>query len=196
VDGKWILGVSDRGTPGRTAICLWPIAAAPTADAEARLVTAHPEYQLWQSQFSPDQRWICFLAVKAGDAGVSTIYVVPAPDLTQQAPSESKETVRAEWTRITEGKYWDDKLRWSPDGKTIYFISSRAGFFNVWGIRFDPAKGQPVGDPFPVTAFENPGHMIYPRSLGNLQMALAEDRLVVPIMQVSGNIWVLENVDR
>jgi hypothetical protein len=38
--------------------------------------------------------------------------------------------------------------------------------------------------------------MIYPQNVGNLEMALAEDRLVVPIMHVSGNIWVLENVDR
>jgi hypothetical protein len=92
-----------------------------------------------------------------------------------------------EWTPITEGKYWDDKPRWSPDGRTLYFISSRAGFFNVWGIRFDPDKGQPVGEPFRVTAFENPGQMIYP-VMTDLEMALAENRLVLPIMQVSGSI--------
>jgi len=28
-------------------------------------------------------------------------------------------------------RYWDDKPRWSPDGKTIYFVSNRTGFFNV-----------------------------------------------------------------
>jgi len=32
--------------------------------------------------------------------------------------------------------------------------------------------------------------------LGRLEMALAADRLVLPIMEVSGSIWVLENVDR
>jgi hypothetical protein len=47
-----------------------------------------------------------------------------------------------------------------------------------------------------VTAFDSPGQMIYPRSVATLEMALAENRLVVPIMQVSGNLWVLENVDR
>ena len=83
-----------------------------------------------------------------------------------------------------------------PDGKTLYFISSRAGFLNVWGIRFDPDNGQPVGQPFQVTAFENPAQMTYLQDLVGLEMSLAEDRLVVPIMQVSGNIWVLENVDR
>jgi Tol biopolymer transport system component len=195
-DGKWLLGVSPRGTPGRTAICLLPVAGAVNADTETRVVTAHAEYNLWQAKFSPDQRWICFNAINAIDARVSTIHVIRAPDLTQPVPREGKSIGRSEWTPITEGTYWDDKPRWSPDGKTLYFISSRTGFLNVWGIRFDPANGQPVGEPFRVTAFENPGQMIYPQNVGNLEMALAEDRLVVPIMHVSGNIWVLENVDR
>jgi Tol biopolymer transport system component len=196
LDGKWIFGVSDRRTPGRKAICLWPIAAAPHAETEARVVFAHPEYNLWQTKFSPDQRWICFNAISANDARVSTIYVVPAPDLSRPAPGGGAEVVQGEWTRITEGQSWDDKPRWSPDGKALYFLSARSGFLNVWGIRFDPAHGQPVGEPFRVTAFENPGQMIYPRSVATLEMALAENRLVLPIMQVSGNVWVLENVDR
>ena len=40
---------------------------------------------------------------------------------------------------------WADKPRWSPDGRTIYFVSRRVtGFLNVWGIRFDQTKGEPV----------------------------------------------------
>jgi hypothetical protein len=64
------------------------------------------------------------------------------------------------WTLISKGKPWDDKPNWSPDGKTIYFVSARSGFFNVWGIRFDSTKGKPVGEAFRVTAFENPSLMI------------------------------------
>ena len=94
------------------------------------------------------------MAVNASDARVSPICVVPAPDLTRPARGGGEERVPAEWTRITEGTSGDDKPRWSPDGKTLYFISSRAGLFNVWGMRFDPAIGQPVGEPFRVTAFD------------------------------------------
>jgi Tol biopolymer transport system component len=180
-DGAWILGNSTRRTPGRTLICLFPIAAAPRAETQMRVVAADAEQSLFQARFSPDERWISFNAIKASDAGVSTIHVVPRSGGT--------------WTRITDGKYWDDKARWSPDGKTIYYVSNRTGFFNVWGIRFDPKSGTPVGQPFRVTTFDSPGQMVLPTP-ALLELSLAVDRMVLPIMEVSGSIWILTNVDR
>jgi serine/threonine protein kinase/Tol biopolymer transport system component len=181
-DGQWILASSDRQTPGRTAICLFPVSAAPRAETQMRVLTSHPEYNLWEGHYSPDERWVMFHAIQASEAGVTTTYVLPAAG--------------AEWRRITEGKYWDDSPRWSPDGRTIYFVSGRSGFFNVWGMRFDPTSGKPVGDAFRVTAFESPGQMMSPRLVQLIGISLAADRLVLPITEVSGSIWVLENVDR
>ncbi|HEV8130450.1 MAG TPA: protein kinase, partial [Acidobacteriota bacterium] len=103
-DGKWILGT--RTINARSQIWTLPLSAAPRAEIQGHLIASDPEQNLWQGRFSPDGRWICFNAVKATAGGISTIYVVPAPG--------------GKWTRITEGKYWDDKGRWSPDGKTIY----------------------------------------------------------------------------
>ena len=180
LDGKWILGGTDNQS-GRHAICLLPIAAAPQAEKQMRMITSHPEMNLYQARFSPDQKWISFIAAKATEAGISTIYVVPASG--------------GEWRRITEAKYFDDKPRWSPDGRRLYFVSNRTGFFNVWGIDFDPASGQPKGEPFRVTNFESPSRMILPE-VGVMEMALAADRVVLPIMEVSGGIWILENVGR
>ena len=97
------------------------------------------------------------------------------------------------WIRITDGKHWDDKPRWAPDGKTLYFVSSRGGFFNVWGIRFDPAKGKVVGDPFRVTAFESPGLMV-PKFMQTVELSLTQEKLVLTMAKVSGSIWVLDNV--
>ena len=180
-DGAWILGNSTRRTPGRTLICLFPIAAAPRAETQMRVVAADSEHSLFQARFSPDERWISFNAIKASDAGVSTIYVVPRSG--------------GAWTRVTEAKYWDDKARWSLDGKTIYYVSNRTGFFNVWGIRFDPKSGTPVGEPFRVTTFDSPGQMVLPIP-ALLELSLAADRMVLPIVEVSGSIWILTNVDR
>jgi len=180
-DGKWILGGSDRQSPGRRLLCLFPIAAAPHAETQMRVITSHPEENLYQARFSPDNRWVSFIAAKAVEAGVSTIYVVPASG--------------GEWRRITEGKYFDDKPRWEPSGRKLYFISNRTGFFNVWGIGFDPASGQAIGDPFRVTAFESPGQMIL-TDVRIMEMAHSANRLILPIMEVSGGIWILENVER
>jgi len=99
--------------------------------------------------------------------------------------------------QFTAGSAHDRSPRWSPDGKTLYFMSSRTGVLNVWAIRFDGAAGHPVGAPFQVTAFDNPSLMMpADRDLALLQLSLAEHRLVLPLASVSGNIWLLENVDQ
>jgi Tol biopolymer transport system component len=181
-DGQWILATMPHPTARGHQICLLPVSAAARAEVQARVLISNPEYSLWNARFSPDRRWILFQGVKVNEPSLSTVYVAPAAG--------------GEWVHITDGKRWDDKPRWSPDGKTIYFASTRgSGFVNVWGIRFDSFKGKTVGEPFQVTTFESPGQMIVP-SMGLLQISLTEDRLVVPMMQVSGSIWILENVDR
>ena len=65
----------------------------------------------------------------------------------------------------------------------------------MWGVHFDPLKGKPQGEPFQVTSFETPTLMI-PKNMEAIDISLAEDRLVLPLAQTSGNIWILDNVDR
>jgi hypothetical protein len=100
-----------------------------------------------------------------------------------------------QWIRITDGKHWDDKPRWSPDGKLIYFLSERSGFFDLWAIHFDPARGQPQGDPFVVKAFDDPAFMI-PKTIADVDISITRRLLALPLQQVSGAIWILDNVDR
>jgi Tol biopolymer transport system component len=129
---------------------------------------------------SPDGRWIVFNAENNSPNPESSLFVVPA----RGGP----------WTRITDGKHWDDKPRWSPDGKTIYFVSRPGGFFNVWGIHFDPAAGKPIGQPFKVSKFDSPRLMI-PHWIAPVGFSLTQNKLVLTMSQGSGNIWVLDNVD-
>jgi len=180
-DGKWILMSSDLQTPGRVALALFPLEAAPRSETQMRVIASNPEYNLWQGRFSPDGRWISFNAFNATDPSTSTVYVVSASG--------------GEWIKLSEGRYWDDKPRWSPDGKAIYFVSNRTGFFNVWKVRFDPASGKPLDQPTRVTDYESTTQMII-QNIVQLEMALTSDRIILPMMETSGSIWVLENIDR
>jgi Tol biopolymer transport system component len=179
-DGKWILAEREYTAEGRSEVWQIPADAGPHAEATAQKIIFNPGYFVFQSHFSPDGRWIVFEGVREKPSGMeSALYVM-------------RSTV-GPWIQITDGKNWDDKPVWSPDGKSIYFVSGRGGFFNVWGVRFDPERGKTQGAPFSVTDFDRPSLMV-PRDIPNVGLSLSQDRLVLTVAQVSGSIWVLENV--
>jgi Tol biopolymer transport system component/DNA-binding winged helix-turn-helix (wHTH) protein len=177
-DGKWLLADT------RQEFWLVPVAAAPHAETAAQRIISHdPAYQIYQPHISPNGRWIVFEAVanSTSPSPKSTLYIVPRSG--------------GPWTRITDSKQWDDKPRWSPDGRTIYFVSRRSGFFNVWGVHFDPSAGKTVGQEFQVSKFESPRLMV-PRWIPPVGLSLTQDKLVLTMAEESGSIWVLGNVDR
>jgi len=179
-DGKWILAEHEYTAEGRSEIWQIPAGAGPHAEAAARKIIFDPGYFVFQSKFSPDGRWIVFEGVKDKSSGMeSALYVMHATG--------------GPWIQITDGENWDDKPRWSPDGRSIYFVSGRGGFFNVWGVRFNPAKGKTEGAPFRITELDRPSLMV-PREIPNVELSLSQDRLVLTVAQVSGSIWVLDHV--
>ena len=145
------------------------------------VLAADPGRHFYEQRFSPDQRWISFVTVSANDAGVSTVCVMPASGGSYQA--------------VTDGREYDDKPHWAPDGRTLYFVSPRDGALNVWGRRFDATTGTAVGAPFQVTAFSGPRQMIS-AWLSQMQIALTADRLFLPITETQSELWILDNVDR
>ena len=178
-DGKWL--VVGQSTPQAEEILLLPIASAPHAESKAQMIVSDSKHLLFQAHSSPNGRWIVFEAIANSPNPESTLYTVPISG--------------GRWTRITDSKHWDDKPRWSPDGRTIYFLSGRGGFFNVWGIHFDPEAGTPIGQPFQVSKFESPRLMV-PRWIPPVGLSLTQDKLVMTMSEESGSIWVLDNVDR
>jgi Tol biopolymer transport system component len=177
-DGKLLLVSQENSDTHRYEVWLLTVADAPHTEISARKILSHPVYDLFQPHFSPDGRWITFLALNTSTLECR-LYVTVASG--------------GPWIQVTDGKQWDDKPRWSPDGKMIYFVSGRGGVFNVWGIHFDPATGKPRGERFPVTAFDSPGPMV-PREIQDVELSLTQDKLVLTMEELSGSIWVLDNV--
>jgi Tol biopolymer transport system component/DNA-binding winged helix-turn-helix (wHTH) protein len=180
-DGESLLISQANSATGKKEIWQLPVGGSAQSKEASRKIISSPDYNIFQAFFSPSGRWIVFEAVKdpPNPNLESDLYVMPSAG--------------GPWTLISKGRPWDDKPRWSPDGNTIYFVSARGGFSNVWGIRFDSTKGVPVGDPFRVTAFETPALML-PQQIQISDLALIHDRLVLTVEDLSGSIWALDNV--
>ncbi len=179
-DGRAILGsyLSPIYT-GPSVLALW--SSSIPASAPARVLIADPRSQLWQGRFSPDGRWLSFVATSREGPQSTKLVVAPAAG----APA-------ADWTRIALEHEWADKPRWAPDGRMLYFLSRhQTSFYNLWGIRFDPVRGKPVGEPFMVTRLDSPGLVISPL-IGDSEIGISARRAMLTMATVSGNIWMLD----
>jgi dipeptidyl aminopeptidase/acylaminoacyl peptidase len=182
-DGQTILGSCRFNQSDRYSTCLLPVAAANASAARApgvRVIASDPKRNLHNQRFSPDQRWITFLAHDLSYASTSTVYVIPAGG--------------GSWRAMTEGAWFDDKPRWGPDGGILYFVSNRTGLANVWGRRFDGRSGTPVGEPFPVTAFRTAQFALTPRTV-QMDIAVTATHLLLPMSEARSEIWMLDHVD-
>jgi Tol biopolymer transport system component/DNA-binding winged helix-turn-helix (wHTH) protein len=179
-DNAWLLGACRRAPGQPMGTCLVPVATTGSV-ADVRLVAADTSRSLMCQRFSPDERWISFMAVDQKHRDVSTLYVMPAAG--------------GEWVPLTDGRQYDDKPRWSPDGRAVYFLSARDGAVNLWGQRFDTARGAKVGEPFRVTSFRG-AQLAIPRDLARVEIAISANQLFLPIAETSGAIWMLDGLNR
>jgi dipeptidyl aminopeptidase/acylaminoacyl peptidase len=146
-----------------------------------RVIASDPKRNLFNQRFSPDQRWITFLAHDLTYNTTSTVYVIPATGGT--------------WRAMTDGTSFDDKPRWGPDGRVLYYVSTRDGIKNVWARRFDDGTGTPIGAAFPLTSFRSAQFRISPQAV-QMDIAVTTTRLIVPMSESRGDIWILDDVDR
>ena len=86
-------------------------------------------------QVSPDGGFIVFVVRKTdleANRGRTDLWLVGADG--------------AGLRRLTSHQEADSNPRWTPDGKSVYFLSSRSGFSQVWNIRIDGGEAKQVTD--------------------------------------------------
>ncbi|MFB3828813.1 MAG: protein kinase [Bryobacteraceae bacterium] len=172
-DGRTIL--HKRGTG---------VGALDLTTGQRTLLYQHPASQLWQAQFSPDDRWVAFLA--AGESERRTLHIAP------YRPAVPPE----EWIAVAELARENDKPRWSPDGRLLYFTSTRDGYRCIWAQRLDPATKRPAGAPFAVFHSHSARRSMMAVGLYPLEICVAADRLIFVMSENTGNIWMAEAPER
>ena len=176
--GSWL----EQGQTNQNALAIWPIGPMMATRPE-RVILESSGVNFWQARYSPDNRWVSFVAQRMRNHGTVEIGIVAA--------GSNRATT---WTRILDDHVWPDKPRWSPDGRTLYFLSRGAdGYLNVWGVPIDPARGAQAGTPVQITHFSSPDWHI-DRDIDAAEIGLASGRLVLPMQRVKGSIWLLSGV--
>jgi len=172
-----------RGT-GDASLAVWPTTRR-DAEGPDRILVSEKDASIWQGETSPDGRWLSFVVQRRSQPDRLETVIAPF-----DAPSPDR------WIRVASDHQWPDKPRWAPDGRTLYFLSGKGGMYlNVWGIRFDPQAGRPMGAPFAITKMDSPSRVISP-DFQKTEMHVAAHRLVLTMQTTTGNIWMLQDVDR
>ena len=176
-DGRRILYMIEEGRRSATT----GLAVFDVGTREKTDYLVHPTYSVARARFSPDGRWISFIAFNA--AGV---HVAVAP-FRRDAPLRDDE-----WVSITEHRLVpQDKPRWSPDGSLLYYTSDVDGFRCIWAQRLAKTK-HPVGPPLAVYHAHSAR-----RSLSNVripplfELSLTDDALFFNLGETTGNIWMM-----
>ena len=181
-DGKTLVGACRFSGSDRYATCLVPTSHAAEANGEnVRVIASDPKRNLFNQRFSPDQRWITFLAHDLLYSPTSAVYVMPSGG--------------GPWRPITDGRSFDDKPRWGPDGNIVFFVSNRSGTPNVWARRFETTTGVPVGEPFAVTSFHSAQFQLTSRTV-QMDIAITTTNLLLPMSEGRSDLWVLDPIDR
>jgi len=150
------------------------------ASSESSLLVEHPEFTTWNHKFSPDGRWVAF-------------HVTIAPDLRQVfvASIDGERPVPVDsWIPVTDAETNCAKPVWSPEGDRIYYLSDLEGTYCLYSQPFDSNSKPVAGPPTAVHHFHDPRWSI--PSITSLRYEVHEDRLIVPLTERTGNVWMLE----
>ena len=182
-DDSAVLASSVLGDEKTARLSLWPVSVNAPSVTPRTIVVSDAQWNISQANYSPDGTRLAF-AYGAEFGDEKGIAVVPA----------SGHVPRTEWHSIAEGFKSLGNPRWSPDGRMLYFTSSRSlhwAFPDLWRVGVAPSTGAQVGDPAQVKLTE----AILARSYYPT-IAIGGNRVLVPLNSQHLSVWMLDNVDR
>ncbi len=140
-------------------------------------------YTVFQPKFAPDGKALAFIECDTKNPGTEcrTFVAKLAADGYPEAES---------WMEVDHPTPWDDKPRWAPDSRSIYFVSDRDGHFCLWMQRLNANK-QPIGKPAAIYHFHDSRLAMINVGTSSLEIDVARDKIVTGLGELTGNIWRL-----
>jgi eukaryotic-like serine/threonine-protein kinase len=146
-----------------------------------RLVLKQDGVSLSEPSWSPKTEYLLFTRQSEGE-GNKQIFAVRFP--------KSTASVQGKRVPITEASKSSDRPRWSGDGRTIFYVSTRDGFSCLWGQPFDPEAGEISGPPFAVMHYHNRRDSIDVVAPRSFNLSVAGDSIYFNLGESSSSIWI------
>lgn len=148
---------------------------------ERRLVLKQDGVSLSEPSWSPQTEYLLF--TRQGEVqGKKQIFAVRFPRSTASAEGR--------WIPVTVASESSDRPRWSGDGKTIFYVSTRDGFSCLWGQSFNPETGEPAGPPFDVMHYHNRRNSIDVIAPRSFNLSVAGNSIYYNLGESSSSIWI------
>ncbi|MBV9483849.1 MAG: protein kinase [Acidobacteria bacterium] len=148
--------------------------------AKVTTVLEKANQSLSEATWSPRSQYLLFTA--SPDGVSKRIFAVLFP--------KSERQPKGQWIPLTPKAEFNDRPRWSGDGKTVFYLSRRDGFSCVWGQHFDSQSGRAIGVPFAVMHFHDPRfspHVVLDRAFN---LSVAGDSVYLNIGEINTSVWV------
>ena len=148
-----------------------------TGESKVAIESTHTS--LSEAIWSPENEYMLFTAFTEG--GEKRIFAVRFPKSTGIATGS--------WIPIGEYSGSSDQARWSGDGKTIFYRSTRDGFSCIWAQHFDPRSGKTKGRPFAAMHFHS--SRLSPQTVTppSFDISVFGDSIYLNMGEVSVSVW-------
>jgi Tol biopolymer transport system component len=145
-----------------------------------RELLGQPGSTLGDGNWSAENQFLLFTA-SSSDGLRRQIFAVGLPAATG-IPSGPRVPI----TPASESSW---RPRWSGDGKSVFYLSTRDGFACIWARRFDVSSGQPVGEPFEVAPYHNQRFSPNQATPRSFNLSVAGNSIYLSPAETTSTLW-------